>query len=164
MTYNAIQTGIFLEFAVEMGLFVKYNPVTEPTILWDDGEAVLSVSRFDDVGKAIAMALKRKDEIPPNSNLFVQSAAVSQNRLLRLASELIPRRRWDVVPVDTADIERVSWEAFRRGDVSDQTMHGFIAAGSFGRGLGLHKHLDNDVLGIEQLDDEGIKAVLAEYI
>jgi hypothetical protein len=68
------------------------------------------------------------------------------------------------VNLNMEDVSRRSWGSFNKGDRSPETMRGFIIAGSFGAGLELFDHVDNAVLGIQELSEQGLRDIVAKYI
>jgi hypothetical protein len=89
---------------------------------------------------------------------------ITQNQILEYARDANPAKSWDVVNLNTEDVSRRSWESFNKGDRSPETMRGFIIAGSFGAGLGLLDHVDNAVLGIQELSEQGLRDIVAKYV
>jgi hypothetical protein len=102
------------------------------------GDIKVSGSLLDDIGKAVAIALVKRDSDEVRTRvLLIQSAVITQNQILGYARQANPGKRWDIVNLNTEDVSRRSWEAFNKSDRSPETMPGFTIAGSFGAGLGL---------------------------
>lgn len=164
ITFTSIQNGIFLGSALSLGMMINLKDNGVPSVQFDDGDTRFSVSTEEDIAKAVAAALRNKDVLPLNCSLFIQTAAVSQNQLMRYAKELRPERNFPVTQVDTAEEEKKAWEVYNNGERDVSNMSGFMSRGTFGLGLGLFKHLDNDVLGIEERNEEWFKAFIAKYM
>jgi hypothetical protein len=94
----------------------------------------------------------------------MHSAVVTQNQLLALAKELVPDRKFNAIQLDTAEVEKQAWEKYNAGDRSNEVLRMFMPRVTFGERKGLFEHVDNDELGIQQLDDDGIKQVVARFV
>lgn len=164
ITFNSIQTGIFFGWGLSLGMMINLKDDGVPSVLFDDGETKFSVSAEKDIATAVAAALRKKDKLPMNCSLFIQTAAVRQNQLRHYAKELRPAREFPVTVVDTAKEEKNAWAAYNTGERDMGKLGGFMSRGTFGMGLGLFKHLDNDVLGIEERDEEWLKAFIARHM
>ena len=164
ITFNSIQTGIFFGWGLSLGMMINLKNDDVPSALFDDGGTKFSVSAEKDVARAVAAALRKKDNLPMNCSLFIQTGAVSQNQLRQCAKELRPDREFPVTQVNTAEEEKKAWEAYNNRERDISKMGGFMSRGTFGLGLGLFKHLDNDVLGIEERDEEWLKAFIARHM
>lgn len=164
ITFNSIQTGIFFGWGLSLGMMINLKDDGLPSVLFDAGETKFSVSAEEDIATAVAVALGKKDKLPMNCSLFIHTAAVSQNQLREYAKESRPEREFPVTLVDTAKEEKKAWEAYNNGERDISKMGGLMSRGTFGLGLGLFKHLDSDVLGIEERDEEWLKAFIARYM
>ncbi|KAI9709291.1 MAG: hypothetical protein M1820_003411 [Bogoriella megaspora] len=160
ITYTSINGGWFFDWALSAGILINSE---RPNPIYDGGDVVWSTSTTDLLGQAVAQAVLKRDELS-NRVLFVQSAAVNQNQLFRYAKELAPHKEFKTIPVDTAALEKQSWERWNSGDRSLETMRGFLPRISLGLGLGLFKNPDNELLGLKQMREDEIKALIAQYV
>ena len=78
LTFTGIHTGGFLELALGVGWMINTKDDEEPTFLFDGGDRLISLTAVDDIGKAVAAALK-KPENTRNRFLQVHSVLVTQN-------------------------------------------------------------------------------------
>lgn len=163
ISFTAIQTGLIFDWALSRSLWL--SPQGGKTLVFGSGDVEVSASLLDDIGKAVATALAKRDsEEVRNRVLHMHSAVTTQNRCITYAREANPGKTWDVVNLDTEEIARKSWEAYNKGDRSVETMQGFLIAGSFGAGLGLFDHVYNDVLGIQEPSEQRLRDVLAKFV
>ena len=163
ISYTIIVNGAFLDWGVMVGFIA--NLKGGKNRIYDDGDRPRSMSTLADVGKAVAGVLDHPEETK-NRTVYIQSAAVSQNRLIEFAKKKNPSASFDIEPVDTAELEQRSYEALREegADVT-QAMYGFIAVSIFREGYGgLFRQNDNELLGITGLSDSEIEAVIAPYM
>ena len=122
------------------------------------------MTAVDSIGNAMAVALKKPEE-SKNRFLQVHNMAVTQNKILGFARELKPQKKWEVVHKSTAEMERVSWDAFNAGDRSPMTTKGFFVSCSFGDDTTGHfENVDNDLPGVDKFSDDKLKYFLARYI
>ena len=91
LTFSAIQTGIFLELALQDGRIISLSD-EQPTTLFDGGDRPLSSTSIDSIGQAIAVALTKPEETKKRF-LCVQNTVLTQNKLLLLAKELAPQKQ-----------------------------------------------------------------------
>ena len=164
ITFTSIQTGIFFGSGLSQDMMINLKEDAVPSVPFDDRETKFSVSAEEDIATAVTAALRQKDKLPMNCSSFSHAAAVSQNQLRQYAKELRPEREFPVTLVDTAKEERKAWEAYNNDERDMGKLGGFMFRGTFGMGLGLLKHLDNDVLGIEQRDQGWLKAFIARHV
>ncbi|KEF61793.1 uncharacterized protein A1O9_03363 [Exophiala aquamarina CBS 119918] len=165
-SYTIIQTGLFLDWALGVGMLVNIlGKGDQPTMLFDNGDVKLSTTHVDDIARAVATAVEhRKDEKFKNKMLFTNTFAGTQNDFIACAKELEPGKPWPMIKVDTAAAKRKSEEALERGDTSPEAMRGFIVRSSFGDGLGLFSNVDNELLGVKERDTAYLKELLAEFL
>lgn len=165
-SYTIIQTGLFLDWALGMGIPVNIlGKGDQPTMLFDNGDVKISTTHVDDIAKAVASAVEHhKDEKFKNKMLFTNTFAGTQNQFIACAKELEPEKPWPMIKVDTAEAAKKSQEALDRGDTSPLAMRGFMMRNSFGDGLGFFPKVDNELLGIKERDTEYVKEVLAGFL
>ena len=163
LTFTGIQTGGFLDLALHVGWLINTKD-EKATLLFDGGDRLISLTAIDSIGKAVAAALKKPEETE-NRFLQIHNVLVSQNRMLDLARELRPQRKWEVEHKNTTDLERASWDAFHAGDRSPMAEMGFFVSASFGDDTSGHfKTVDNSLLGVNMFSDDELKGFLARYI
>jgi nucleoside-diphosphate-sugar epimerase len=161
-TFTGIQTGLFLDWAVRLNFLLNCKG-DGPTMLFDGGDTLLSATSLNDIGMAVANSLLAIEKTK-NRFLKVQSAAVSQNQLLKYGRMARPQWKWQTVAVDTEAAYKKSQEALDRGERTPEVMMGFLGWPSFGLGLGLFRSNDNEMLGIVGWSEARLVKLVAEVI
>ncbi|TKA72326.1 hypothetical protein B0A55_06751 [Friedmanniomyces simplex] len=162
VSYTGVNTGLFFDWGLEVP-GIPVNLKGGPTFRADGGDVALSVSTLDLIGRAVAQAVLQREEAR-NRFLYVHSAAVTQNQLLRYAREVAPERVFAVVEVDTEKAVAEAEEKIRQGATGPRVAMPMMMRVSFGLGLGLFKKVDNAFLGLEVMTEEDIKALVAKYV
>ena len=163
ISFTAIQTSLIFDWALSKSVWLSLEG--GKAHVFNSGDIKVSASLLDDIGKAVATALvKRDSDEVRNRVLLMHSTVITQNQIITYAREANPGKSWDVVNLNTEEISRKSWEAYNKGDRSPETMRGFLIAGSFGAGLGLFDHVDNDILGIQELSEQKLRDVVAKFV
>ena len=162
ITFTGIQTGLFLDWALRAKFLLNCTG-DGPSMLFDSGDTPLSTTALDDIGMAVANSLV---EIKKTRNKFlkVQSAAVTQNQLLKYGRQAHPQWEWQTVAVDTQAVYKRSREAFDRGERSREVMMGFLSWPSFGQGFGLFRSNDNKLLGVEDWSQDRVAQLVSKVI
>ncbi|KAK5061310.1 hypothetical protein LTR84_007852 [Exophiala bonariae] len=165
-TYTAIMTGLFLDWALGIGMIVNaVGKGDKPTMFFDDGEAKLSMTHREDIGKAVASAVEhRNDDRFKNKRLLIHTIAATQNEFIAYAKELAPEKPWPMFKIDTAEAARKSQEALDKGDTSADAVRGFLMKMSFGDRLGFFSEVDNDLLGVKEQDGAYLKKLLSGFL
>lgn len=160
VTFTIIHPGVFLEYGMEIGIPINLSGTT-PTLLFDGGDTLFSISSLDDIGCAVAQALTlRNDERVRDQVLRIHSTTTTQNHLLQLAHELRPEAEWKTVTVDTESSYRASLEAWERGERDPGALRGLMPRMTYGLGLCLFEPNDNELLGIEVWVEEKLKRAI----
>lgn len=169
LSYTCIQTGAFLDWILDRGLFANLINAEAPfggkgaTLLFDGGEARFSATMLEDIGKAVVGVL-REPAAFRNRHVHVHSVVTSQNQLLGFARKLAPEREFPVVPVDTAQAEQAGRAKFEAGESGPEVMAMFMPRPTFGLGLGLFEEVDNKKLGIKVYGEADLMNLVAEYL
>ena len=162
VTFTSIQTGVFFDWALNLGVFLNTKGGDRPTAVFDGGDIPFSVTVMDDIGKAVAAVLLQS-HLFRNKFVFVHSAVVTQNQLLAYAEEAAPDREFKVLQLDTAELEKQAWEKYNNGERGPEVMHGFLPRATFGKRMGKFEETENERLGIEVWTDEKVKWFIASY-
>lgn len=165
-SYTAISTGLFLDWALGVGMMVNVvGKGDKPTMLFDDGDTRLSMTHREDIAKAVASAVDhRNEERFKNKRLLIHTIAATQNEFIACAKELAPEKPWPMFKIDTTEAARRSQEALDKGDTSADAIRGFMMKMSFGDRLGLFPRVDNDLLGVKEQDAVYLKKLLAGFL
>lgn len=171
-TYTAINTGMFLEYALSMGILLNTTPhMGGATLVPDGGAPVLNISAMQDIVTATLNAVilgVRRDERVLNQEMYIRSFETSQNTLLAYAREIAPRKEWKVIPIDSKHAEAESQRKWEQGDTSADALRGFLVRASFGLGAGKFDdgkcRIGNEVLGVMAWEEERVRGLVGELV
>ena len=62
------------------------------------------------------------------------------------------------------DVENMSKERYEKGERSADAMRGYLVRGTFGLGLGAFDTVSNDILGVKEIEENGVKEILKKYM
>ncbi|ETN42788.1 uncharacterized protein HMPREF1541_01946 [Cyphellophora europaea CBS 101466] len=160
ITFTGIQTGILFDWALKKGISVN---AAGTTTVFNGGDFPLSATLLDDAGKAVAAVLKNPAE-SENKYFFIQSASITQNKLLHIFKEVRPDLELKRTEVDTKALYDKSMEAYKQGARSPDALRGMLVHASSGPGMGQFKNTDNAAVGIVELTEEQLREVAREAI
>lgn len=162
VSYTLVVSSAFLDWGLMVGFIA--NPKGGKQRIFDGGSEARSMSLLSDVGKAVVGILRNPEETK-NRAVYIQSTAVSQNKLLELVKKANPSVDFEIESVDTAQLEQDCYGILGQKDGNImQAMYGFISVSIFRDGYGgRFGNTDNELFGIKELSEEDLKAVVAKY-
>ncbi|EAU34345.1 predicted protein [Aspergillus terreus NIH2624] len=130
--------------------------------VYDGGDRKFSATTLSGIGKAVAGVLKDLDSTR-NKTVFVQSARITQNELLRMAGkEQVPKKE-----VRTADLEKKAFEELQKPNPNHRVFAlNLLRRALFGEGYGgllSEENLWNDALGVPKLSEAEVAAIVSQY-
>lgn len=160
MTYTFVINGPFFDWGLRVGFFanVKARTVT----LWDGGDRVFSTTTLATIGRAVAGVLKHPEETK-NRAVYIQDAALSAKQLLEIGKKATGDE-WKGNVVSLDDHVNKGWAELQKPqpDPSNFVLN-FISASIWGEGYGSKfEKLDNELLGIKQMDEKDIETMIRE--
>jgi nucleoside-diphosphate-sugar epimerase len=164
ITYTYLFNGPFLDWGLKMSFILnmaQYKPE-----IYDGGDPLFSTTTTETVGKAVVGILTHYEETK-NRAVFIQDTLTSQNKLLALAKKLTPGKKWETVPVDTAEMKAQSDANVAKGVFDMNTMYAYLYVANFGKDKAYGAHfqkLDNELLGIKEKTEEEIEAIVKTYL
>lgn len=163
-TFTIINQGVLLDWALDRNLLLNFDGL--PIRLFDHGKGMMSATVLDDVGKAVANALLRRDQVI-NKYCFIHSRATNQLEMLRLLQELRPNEKFETVNIDSDILLKESEKNLRKGDLSPVAMRGYIVKVSFadnGKEGTYFEETDNELLGVPEWSEERLKGLIKTYL
>ncbi|TGO84751.1 hypothetical protein BPOR_0469g00020 [Botrytis porri] len=161
-TYTYIRNGAFLDWGLEYNFILNISS-GKPSI-YDGGDKLFSATTLETIAQSVVAVLTKFEETK-NRALYIQDLQTSQNRLLSIVKKISPEKKWEVVPVETADIIKSSDEKLARGDVTMEVMAGYIIAWIFGERLESDwKKTDNELLGLKEKTVAELEAIVKKYV
>ena len=163
ITYTNIYNGPFFDWGIKAGLIL--NPNEKTVTLYDGGERRFSTTTLETIGKAVAAALKKPDETK-NRGLFIQDAALTLKQLKAVA-EKVTGVAWQgkEVSVEKEVLAPALAELKKENPDTSKTTFPLIITSIWGEGYGSpFSKLDNELLGLRELTEAEIEAVVAAAI
>jgi hypothetical protein len=163
MTYTLVLNGPFLDWGIKVGFVLGLED--RHVKLYDGGERVFSTTTLATVGKAVAAVLSKPDETR-NRPVYVQDTAITLKKLYEMGKGATPGEVWTEEVVDTDKLVTEAWEVLKFDKDPSQTDYvmKFIAAAIWGDGYGAHfDKTDNELLGIKELTDDEVQAIVNRY-
>ncbi|RYC65193.1 hypothetical protein CHU98_g1024 [Xylaria longipes] len=161
MTYTLVLNGPFLDWGVRVGFLadVKGRSIT----LWDGGDRVFSTTTLPTIGRAVVGVLKHPEETK-NRAVYIQDTALSSKQLLEISKRATGSDDWKVNIASLDDHVNKGWEELRKPqpDPAKFVMN-LISAAIYGEGYGAKfEKLDNELLGIKEMNEEDIEDLIRE--
>jgi hypothetical protein len=153
-TWAGIANGMFLDWGLEMGVIV--DPARHTATLYNGGDVPFSATTLSDVAKAVLGIINNQNETA-NRLVYVHSALVTQNQLIRYVQEM-DEKEWDIVVKDTEAVKRDSLEELEKGDTADvdAAMLGFCFTAMFDAKYGCDFS--------SKLDEAGVRKVVESHM
>jgi len=160
ISYAYIVPGNFLDWDVKVGFSVNAHGTTT---LLDGGNTPFAATNLDAVGQTVAAVLKDPARAE-NRAVFVANAHVTQNQLLAAIKKARPGFEAKVEHVDSAELEKKSWQALQEHDYMN-AMIGFIKRANADLSFGLnHEGVDNELFGVKSLTEQEVDEVVARVL
>jgi hypothetical protein len=134
--------------------------------LYNGGDVPFSATTLADVAKAALGVIEHQRETA-NRIIYVQSGLVTQKRLIQFAKD-IDGQEWDTCAKDTEEVKREGYEELAKGSQGDvdAAMLGFCILGSWTTeyGCDFSSRLDNELLGVSELDEAGLRGLMKSFL
>ncbi|EGR45357.1 uncharacterized protein TRIREDRAFT_81525 [Trichoderma reesei QM6a] len=162
LTYTLVYSGPFFDWGLQYNFIFK-SAGSKP-VLYDGGNTVFSSSTLDAVAQAVVGVLLKPEETKNRAVRF-QSVAISQRQLLDIAKEVAPERDWQPEVVKLDDLTKAADERLAKGLFDQETFTPYILrAINDERYEPKFEKLDNELLGIKQLTQEEVKAIVKKTL
>lgn len=162
-SYTFIYCNCLLDWGLSSAGRMLLDPGERSIRLYDGGDIKFSTTTMLTVAKAVVAVLDHYSETA-NRSIFIHDVVTTQNQLLTMAREVTTGdggKEWDVVPVETAQVEADAYEALKLNPKDPKIFYGFAVRGAFGDGYGgLFQKTDNELLGLREMDLEEVKNIV----
>ena len=160
LTWTEIINGPFLDWGLKVG-FLGLNLAEKSARLGDEGDHKFSTSSLPQIGLGVARVLERADKTA-NQVLYIQSAVVSQNSLLK-AAEKITGQNWKVDKIDLKKFVAENAPKSAAGDIGAnyEVIFAHIVGGEDEIFSERKTGYGNEVLGLEQ---ENVEPYVEKWI
>jgi uncharacterized protein YbjT (DUF2867 family) len=159
-SWTAIAVGWFLDWALNEGLTLDL--VGHTATLCNGGDVPFSATTIADIARAVLGVVEHQDETK-NRLIFVQSARVTQNQLIRYVKEK-DGKEWDTMVKSSEEVKRELYQELEKGDDADEVVvlskQVFVAMFTPGYGGDFSDRLDNAIVGVKGLSEEGVREVV----
>ncbi|OTA99483.1 hypothetical protein M426DRAFT_67692 [Hypoxylon sp. CI-4A] len=164
LTWTAVVNGPFLDWGLSVGFLVN---VKERTVeLPDGGDNQFSTTTLPTIGKAVVGILKHPEETK-NRPVYIQDTVLTQKKLLELVKKAVGADGWKENVTSLAEQLKASYEEFKKPqpNIFLAVFPGIKTAVYGGPEYEtVFPKLDNDLLGIKQLTDAEVEAVVAKSV
>ena len=164
-TYTLVCTGAILDWGIEKDFWLNWKE-GKPR-LFDGGEKRFSATTLPSVAQAVVGVLTHPAETA-NRFVYVKDIDVSQKQLLAIVKKVAgPGKTWEEpVFVDTAELEKSSYESLAKGQVTPAVMYNFLFRAVLGPEEygGRFEKTDNELLGIKGMTEAEVEAILTSFI
>jgi hypothetical protein len=159
LTYTLVATGPFLDWGLQGGFLLGALKQREAEV-FDGGKHLSSATTVATIGRGVAAVL-RNLEATENRIVYIQDAAVTQNRLLHIAKELTPGDSWIVTQSSTLDLKAKADEKIARGIFDGQVAVWLIKYSLWNESfVSAFPKLDNELLGVETISDSELREIV----
>ncbi|KAK2008846.1 oxidoreductase CipA-like protein [Colletotrichum eremochloae] len=163
-TFTAIANGLFLDWGLKMGFIVDLRHHT--ATLYNGGDVRFSATTLADVVAAVLGVIRHQQQTA-NRVVYVQSALVRQNQLIQYAKDF-DGKEWSTSVKDTDEVRQESLLELTKGALADVdgAMLGLCICGAMSSDYGcdFSDRLDNELLGIEQMDETKLRALVTSFL
>ncbi|EIN11596.1 NAD(P)-binding protein [Punctularia strigosozonata HHB-11173 SS5] len=159
LTYTLVSTGPFLDWGLQSGFLL--GPLKERQAeIFDGGKKLFSATNVATIGRGVVAVLRHLEQTK-NRTVYFHEAAVSQAKLLRIAKELTPGEEWTVTERKVSDLKAEADAKMAKGIFDAGLAVALIRYSLYGEGFDpVLKNLDNELLGVDLLSDEELRAVV----
>ncbi|KAM5353827.1 hypothetical protein ACJ41O_000477 [Fusarium nematophilum] len=156
ISYTFFATGPFLEYAIGAPLFVDFH--SRSVQLYGDGQQALSATSVSGIGKAIAGALQKPDEVR-NRLLRIHETVLTQRKIVQFAKKAAPAdAEWSETRVDPQEALRKALVGFEENPADPlRALELIKSAALSGNWQTEYSDADNELVGLEQLSDAEVE-------
>lgn len=164
-THTTFHTGLFWEWQMDNDNVLKLYENGKPSFIFDGGEKPATYTHTDDIGRAIAVSLQKLDQTA-NKEFFIQSTALTQNKMLQIAREADPEREFPVIHVESSKIQDDNTVVTDQGEQTLSPYAAFTGRITYGMHLAYfnQENLSNELFGIEQWTEEKLKNEISRRV
>jgi hypothetical protein len=163
-TWTAIANGLFLDWGLKVGFII--DPAKHSATLYNGGDIPFSATTLADIAKAVLGVIRNQNETA-NRVIYIHSALVTQSQLIQYAKDQ-DGKDWDIIVTNTETVKQDSFRELEKkeGADVDAAMLGFAITAMFDTDYGCYfsGRLDNDVVGVSEIGENGVRKVVESYV
>ncbi|KAH8589869.1 hypothetical protein B0O99DRAFT_552959 [Bisporella sp. PMI_857] len=157
-SYTSVFNGPLLDWCLSAGLLVDVKH--KKAELVDGGDVVFSATRLAVVGHGVVSVLSYPKETA-NRSVVIKDIDITQRQIINIAKELDPSGSWSITNVSSATQEQEAYASLAKGEFDSGVFMKFLFRCIYGEGYGGRFEVtDNKTLGINGLDEVGLKALV----
>ncbi|KAL0933581.1 oxidoreductase [Colletotrichum truncatum] len=162
LTYTFIYTGAFLDWGIQKKFLVDLSSSTPRVI--DGGDLTFSTTSLSTIADAIVGVLSHPAETE-NRALRVHDLVTTQNKILALAREAHPTKKWDPVSVSLDQLTAAAEANIAQGIFDHETVVAFLYRGLLDPAYETtFKTTDNKLLGIKSKGEDFIVKTVKDLL
>ncbi|TVY80593.1 Bifunctional pinoresinol-lariciresinol reductase [Lachnellula suecica] len=163
-SYTGIANGLFLDWGLKVGFII--NPTLHTATLYNGGDVPFSTTSLADVALAI-LGVINNPASTANQLLYIHSAVTTQNKLIQYAKNT-DGKEWHTTSKDTGEVMQESVAELAKGIQGDAqaAMDGFCICASWNTDYGcdFSNRLNNELLGLETMDEAELKSLVGSFL
>ncbi|KAF2721226.1 NAD(P)-binding protein [Polychaeton citri CBS 116435] len=158
LSYTFVLNNAFLDWGVEHKFIIDIYG--KKITLYDGGETPFSTTTLASVGKATAASLTHAEETKDRI-VKIHNAVITQRQLLAIAQRVVGSDGWTIEESSTDDAVNKANEDAKNGNVGLPQIVGWLSRAIYAPGYGGEfKDVDNELLGITEIGEEGVEKVI----
>ncbi|UPK92044.1 hypothetical protein LCI18_002979 [Fusarium solani-melongenae] len=162
LTYTFVYTSGFLDWGIQKKFLIDLSTPTPRVV--DGGDLTFSSSSLSTIADAIIGVLSHPKETE-NRALRVHDLVVTQNKLLALAREAYPEKKWDPVSVSLDELTAAAEANAAKGVFDNKTVVAFLYRGLLDPAYGTtFKTTDNKLLGVQSKGEDFIIETIKAFL
>ncbi|TVY63671.1 Isoflavone reductase-like protein PCBER [Fusarium oxysporum f. sp. cubense] len=158
ISYTFVYSSAFLDWGLTHNLFIDFDKA-EAT-LWDGGNTEFSTTTLASIGQAVVGVLTHPEETKDRA-VYIHDTVLTQNKLLEIARELNPGKKWTVKEAKIDDATAASDAKIAQGIIDWPTLSAYLYRCLFDpASVPKYPKLDNELLGVKGVTDEQLKELI----
>ncbi|KAK7186874.1 oxidoreductase CipA-like protein [Paraphaeosphaeria sporulosa] len=157
-SWTAIANGWFLDWVLQ-STDILLDVKAKSAVRYNGGDVRFSAALLSDVAHAVVSIIARQDETRDRL-VYIHSAVVTQNQLLRYAEEK-DGRKWTTSAKGSDELLREIWGAVDRRDLGTAyTLVPILGCSDLEYGCDYSGHDDNELLGIREMSEGEVRGLV----
>jgi hypothetical protein len=163
-TYTCIANGLFLDWGLKAGIILDL--AKHEATLYNGGDVPFSATNLVDIAKVVLGVIEHQAKTA-NRIVYIHSTVVTQNRLIQYAKEK-DGKTWNTTVKYTEEVRLESLAELGKGSEAniEDAMLGFSICACFDTDYGcdFSTHLDSELLGLKELSEDEVSAVVEGFL
>lgn len=162
LSYTFVYTSAFLDWGIKNNFTINLASPT-PQII-NDGNLSFSTTALSTIGDAVVGVLSHPEETK-NRSVRVHDLVITQNKLLDLARQAYPEKKWEPVSANLEELYSAALTSLGKGVVDHQTVVAFLYRGLLDPAYGgAFQKTDNELLGLKNKGEDFIIETIKAHV